>query len=124
MSVRRFLLSLVVAVQFAGAPSFGQKTRFKVLAFYSENTEPDHVQFAQDAAKFLSGRAASEHFTFDATTNWEDSNDERLKRYQLVIWLNQSPQKTEQRSAFERYIQGGGAWLGFHAAGYNDKDTN
>lgn len=124
MSVRRFLLSLVVAVQFAGAPLFGQQTRFKVLAFYSENTEPDHVQFAQGAVKFLSGRAASEHFTFDATTKWEDLNDERLKRYQLVIWLNQSPKKTEQRSAFERYIQGGGAWLGFHAAGYNDKDTN
>jgi len=51
-------------------------------------------------------------------------NDERLQACQLVIWLNESPTKAEQRSAFERYINHGGAWLGFHFAGYNDKDTN
>src|SRR5262249_25253974 len=82
------------------------------------------VQFAQDAVKFLSELAAREHFTLETTTRWEDLNDERLKPCQLVIWLNQSPTKAEQRSAFERYMQHGGAWLGFHAAGYNDKDTN
>ena len=101
-----------------------QQPRFKALAFYSENTEPDHVQFALDAVKFLSACSAREHFTFDTTTKWEDLNDERLKSYQLIIWLNESPAKVEQRSAFERYIQRGGAWLGFHAAAYNDKDTN
>jgi len=47
-----------------------------------------------------------------------------LKTCQLVIWLNESPTKAGQRSAFERYIQRGGAWLGFHAAAYNDKDTD
>jgi uncharacterized protein len=101
-----------------------QQTRFKALAFYSQNTEPDHVQFAIDAVKFLGAYAAREHFTFDTTTKWEDLNDERLKSYQLIIWLNESPTKTEQRNAFERYVEHGGAWLGFHAAGYNDKDTN
>ena len=124
MRLRRFLLCLFVAVQFADTSSFAQQTRFKVLAFYSENAEPDHVRFAQDAVKFLTERAANEHFTVDATTNWRDLNDERLKGYQLVIWLNESPTNTEQRNAFERYIKDGGAWLGFHAAGYNDKDTN
>ena len=74
--------------------------------------------------KFLSTCAAKERFTIDATTRWDDLNDERLKDYQLVIWLNELPATAEQRSAFERYIQHGGAWLGFHAAAYNDKDTN
>lgn len=123
MSVRRFLLFLCLSMQFAAA-SLGQQSRFRVLAFYSGTTEPDHVQFAQDAVKFLSGRAASEHFTFDATSKWDDLNDERLKSYQLVIWLNESPSKAEQRNAFQRYIEQGGAWLGFHAAAYNDSDTN
>jgi uncharacterized protein len=124
MTFRRSLLFVLTVVPCFGALSFGQESRFKVLAFYSRNAEPDHVRFAQDAIKFLNERAASEHFTFDVTTRWEDLNDERLKTYQLVIWLNESPRGGDQRHAFERYIERGGAWLGFHAAGYNDKDTN
>jgi len=124
MTMRRFLPSLLIAIQFAAAPSFGQQPRFKILAFYSDKTEPDHVQFANEAVKFLSEHAAREHFTFEATTRWEDLNDERLKDYQLIVWLNESPTNPAQRSAFERYMRSGGAWLGFHAAAYNDNDTN
>jgi uncharacterized protein len=124
MRIQRFLLFVLLAMQCLAGAAFAQQTRFKAIAFYSDNTEGDHVQFAQDAIKFLNASAAKEHFTLDATTKWEDLNDERLKSYQLVIWLNESPTKIEQRSAFERYMQRGGAWLGFHAAAYNDKDTN
>ena len=120
----RSILFLLLAIQFAGGRSFGQQTLFKVLAFYSATTEPDHVRFAENAVRFLTERAEREHFTFDVTTRWEDLNDERLKTYQLVIWLNESPSDLKSRNAFERFMQGGGAWLGFHAAGYNDKDTN
>jgi YVTN family beta-propeller protein len=123
MNARRFLLFLLLASHLAGS-LFAQPSGSKVLAFYSATAEPDHVQFAQDALKFLNERAVSEHFTFEATTKWEDLNDENLKTVQLVVWLNESPTNPEQRHAFERYMQLGGAWLGFHAAGYNDKDTN
>lgn len=122
MTVWRLFLSLLI-VLLVRSSTFAQQTRFSVLAFYSESTEPDHVQFAQQAVKFLRERAAAEHFSFEATTKWQDLNDERLKTCQLVIWLNESPTKAEQRSVFERYIEHGGAWLGFHAAAYNDKNT-
>jgi len=124
MTFRQLLLFLMIAIPFTSSHTVAQQTGFKVLAFYSDKTEPDHVQFAQQAVKFLGERAASEHFTFEATTDWQDLNDERLQAVQLVIWLNESPTKTEQRSAFERYLRRGGAWLGFHAAAYNDKSTN
>ncbi len=123
MSVRRFLVVLLLATQVVSA-ALAQQSRFKVLAFYSGTAEADHVQFAQDALKFLQERAVSEHFTFEATTKWQDLNDENLKTCQLIIWLNESPTQPEQRRAFERYMEHGGAWLGFHAAGYNDQDTN
>lgn len=123
MSARRFVLLLLISITSASAASIAQQSRFRVLAFYSDTTEPDHVQFAKDAVKYLTEHAVSEHFTFDATSKWEDLNDERLKGYQLVIWLNEAPAKAEQRSAFERYMQDGGAWIGFHGAAYNDKDT-
>jgi YVTN family beta-propeller protein len=117
-------LMLLFAVQFAAAPAFGQQPRFRALAFYTTSGEPDHIQFAQDAIKFFGERAAKENFVFESTTRWEDLNDDRLKGYQLVIWLNESPAQPEQRAAFERFMQHGGAWLGFHVSGYNDKDTH
>jgi len=120
----RILLLAFIAFHLSTGAAFAQQSRFKALAFYSETTEPDHVQFALDAVKFLGNCAAKEQFTLEATTRWEDLTDERLKDYQLVIWLNESPARPEQRSAFERYMQHGGAWLGFHGAAYNDKDTN
>jgi YVTN family beta-propeller protein len=123
MKLRRVFLLLCFAIQSA-VSAVGQQPRFKVLAFYSDKTELDHIQFAQDAVKFLTERASAEHFTFEATTHWEDLNDNHLRGYQLVIWLNESPPQAEQRSAFERYMQHGGAWLGFHASAYNDRDTN
>jgi type 1 glutamine amidotransferase len=48
----------------------------------------------------------------------------KLAGYQLVLWLNDSPHTQAQRAAFQDYMNHGGAWLGFHASGYNDKDTN
>src|SRR5579872_1678928 len=116
-------LLLSLAVLFSSKASLAQ-TRFRVLAFYSANAEPDHVQFAEGAVKFFSSIAARDNFLFESTTNWADLNAANLKKYQVVVWLNESPSDPEQRRAFEQYMEGGGAWLGFHAAGYNDKDTN
>jgi YVTN family beta-propeller protein len=121
------LLSLVLVGAIGAqtsSPKLGLKPQFKVIAFYSPNAEPDHVEFAEGALKFFSALAAGTNFTFDSTTDWANMNDPYLKKYQVVIWLNESPSGAEQRLAFQRYIEGGGAWLGFHAAGYNDKDTN
>src|ERR1700728_444170 len=105
-------------------PKLGQKAQFQVIAFYSASAEPDHVQFAEDALKFFSALAARDDFTFDSTDDWANLNASYLKKYQVVIWLNEAPTNAEQRLAFQQYIETGGAWLGFHAAGYNDKDTN
>jgi YVTN family beta-propeller protein len=118
-----FLL-LFLAVLCSAIPGGAQQPRFKMLAFYSTSVEPDHVQFAEAALKFFAARAASDNFIFDSTTDWGRLNDEYLKAYQVVVWLNDSPTNGEQRRSFQRYIETGGAWLGFHVSGYNDKDTN
>jgi uncharacterized protein len=120
-SVLPFLLSVLLC---SPIPSGAQPPRFKVLAFYSTSVEPDHVQFAEAALKFFAARAASDNFEFDSTTDWQRMNDAYLKAYQVVVWLNDSPTSAEQRRSFQRYMENGGAWLGFHVSGYNDKDTN
>lgn len=118
------LLSIpLVTILFFAPPPTDPSPRFHALVFYSMQVERDHALFAQDALKFLSSIAAKGHFALDTTTNWDDLNEDRLKKYQLIAWLNESPSKPEQRLAFQQYMEHGGAWLGFHASGYNDKDT-
>ncbi|HEY9000242.1 MAG TPA: ThuA domain-containing protein [Mucilaginibacter sp.] len=101
-----------------------QAPRFRALALYSTNVEADHVDFAYDAIKFYNKLAAEKGFVMDTTSNWEKLNDDNLKNYQLVIWLNEFPHNEAERRSFEKFMSNGGAWLGFHVSGYNDKDTH
>jgi len=116
------LFCLLIAIVFCTAV-FAQSSKFKMLALYTTTVESDHVDFANDAIKYFTDLAAKDGFAFEATTNWKDLNDDNLKNYQLIIWLNDFPQNEEQRAAFVKYMDNGGAWIGFHVAGYNDKYT-
>lgn len=97
--------------------------RYRVLAFYSNTVETDHVDFAYDAIRFYADFAKRKSFAFDTTSNWENCS-EALKNYQVVIWLNDFPHSEGQRIAFQDYMEKGGAWLGFHVSGYNDRTTH
>ena len=118
------VLAFLSAILLLPTATLAQQSHFRVLAFYSPTAELDHVQFAESALKFFASAAAKDNFTFDSTTDWADLNAANLKKYQIIVWLTDSPTKAEQRSAFQQYMQAGGSWLGFHAAGYNDQDTN
>ena len=101
-----------------------QEKQFKVIAFYSTTVESDHVDFANDAIRFFKDVGAHENFVFDTTTNWQNLNENFLKTYQVITWLNDFPQNDVQRKAFEDYMEHKrGAWLGFHVAAYNDSYT-
>ena len=113
----------LVALLLSAQMVMGQSPRFRTLVFYSTTVEGDHVQFAKDALAFFSSIAVKDQFEFIETRNWADLNESNLKKYQLVVWLNDSPRNPEQRLAFQRYMEGGGAWLAFHASGYNDENT-
>ncbi len=113
-------LCFLVAVVFVVASAFGQNQPLHVLAFYSTHVEQDHVDFAMQAIPFFQAMAKQDHFDFKATTNWDDMNPTVLQRYQVVLWLDDAPSTPAQRAAFENYMEHGGAWLGFHIAGYMD----
>ena len=117
------LAALALAFVLAARPSTGRPPRFRALVFYSTTVEGDHVQFANDALAFFARIASKDQFDFDRTTDWDDLNESNLAKYQLVVWLNDSPRLPTQRAAFQQYMEHGGAWLGFHAAGYNDEST-
>jgi type 1 glutamine amidotransferase len=121
-------ISILAAIFCAALPLHAQQQEKPatkhVLAFYSTTVEKDHVMFAEDALKFYAQVAARDHFTFDSTTNWDDLNATRLAHVDLVLWLDDAPHTEAQRRAFESYMEHGGGWFGFHAAGYNDESTH
>jgi type 1 glutamine amidotransferase len=114
-----FGIALSVVLAPAG---FSQPAPARVLAFWSANVESDHAEFAREALEFYA-RTAAGHYQFESTTNWDDLKARRLDGEQVVLWLNDSPHSAAQRAAFESYMEKGGAWIGFHAAGYNDGGT-
>jgi len=125
MKKRIFLLSAMllcctVAV-WAQAPRY---PRFKVLAFYSTKVERAHVEFANDAIRFFKGLTIGNGFVFDTTSYMSDLNADKIKDYQLLMMINDFPHSAAQRVAFEKYMEQGGGWLGFHVAAYNDRSTN
>ncbi len=101
-----------------------QQPTFKALAFYSTNVEPDHVRTGNEGLAFFHELAEKDNFVFDTTTDWDKLNDNDLKPYQVILWVNDFPHTAAQRAAFERYTEHGGGWLGLHIAGYNDASTN
>ena len=87
-----FIASLIIVSFNTSA----QKPIFKALAFYSTNVERDHVQFANDIVPFYQQLAKEKNFVFDTTTKWSKLNDDTLKNYQLVVWVNEFAQNEEQ----------------------------
>jgi type 1 glutamine amidotransferase len=119
----RFALKMLLAVMAVSLCAHAQHPAFRVLAFYSETVEHDHVDFAHQAIEFYTAAAKRGHYEFQPTVNWDDMNPAKLSGYQLVVWLDDFPHTPQQRTAFEQYMEHGGGWLGFHIAAYNDKGT-
>src|SRR5215471_2911762 len=99
--------------------AFAQKTlKFKVIAFYTERNDLAHISFVHEANIWFPKMAAKYHFSYDSTNNWNNLNDSFLARYQVVIFLDTRADSLPQRIAFEKYMKNGGAWMGFHFAGF------
>jgi cytochrome c len=64
------------------------------------------------------------HFMVDTTENASAFNEQNLKRYDAVIFLNTTGDvlNPEQQNNFERFIQAGGGYVGIHAAADTEYD--
>ncbi len=102
---------------------YAKAPRFKALMLYTQTAEPAHVDFANQTREFFHKLSYGEGFLIDYTTSLDDYPYEKLKEYQVIIMVNELPNTPKQRADFERYMEEGGGWMGFHASGYNDKDT-
>jgi uncharacterized protein len=107
------LALLLLAVQAADAPP-----TFNVIAFFTGKEDPAHISFLHEAWQWFPMMAAKYNFRFDTTSNWNTLNADQLARYQVVVFLDTRPEDPAQRAAFQTYMEHGGAWMGFHFAGF------
>ena len=100
----------------------GNRPRFRALFIWDPSAEPAHVEFDRQALRFFHKLSYGEGFLYDTRTDCPDHID-TLRQYDVVVMLNALPHGDRQRRAFELYMEEGGGWLGFHATGYNDRNT-
>jgi type 1 glutamine amidotransferase len=105
------------------AGNYASKPRFKALVYYSEHVEDAHVKFARQAVEFFRKLNYGNGFILETATDLSSYSLERLMEYDVVVMLNDAPHGAAQREAFEKYMENGGGWMGFHAAAYNDRNT-
>jgi len=117
-------VAMLLACTSIAHAQYATHPRFNVLAFFSTEVEGDHVAFCFDAIKYFQELTSGQGFILDTTSNLTDYNYEKLKNYHLVIMFSDYPQDASQRAAFQKYMENGGGWMGFHSAGYNDRNTN
>jgi len=92
--------------------------KFKVITFYTAKNDQAHISFVHEANKWFPKIAAEYNFTYDSTSDWSNLNTQFLSQYQVVIFLDTRPDSLPQRMAFEKYMENGGAWMGFHFAAF------
>jgi len=114
----RLLIFCIFLLSAGGIFAQIQKPQFNVIAFYNGNIEEAHASFVREANKWFSQEAAQYNFIYDSTDHWENLNDVFLSKYQVVLFLDSRPEDPAQRAAFQKYMENGGAWMGFHFAGF------
>jgi len=100
--------------------AFGASSRpaFRVVAFFTAKKDDAHISFVNEAVRWFPRMATKYNFAFDTTSDWRNLNTQYLANYQVVIFLDTRPEDSAQRVAFQSYMEHGGAWMGFHFAGF------
>ncbi|ASZ14937.1 ThuA domain-containing protein [Chitinophaga pendula] len=113
---RMTLLGVLFVLAFF--PCFAQTVPFKVIAFYTGRHDRAHISFVHEANRWFPRMAREHAFVYDSTADWSKMNKEFLSQYQVVVFLDTRPETADQRAAFEAYMEGGGAWMGFHFSAF------
>lgn len=124
-TAKKSILMVLFLVCFTGfSQQKKEKPKFKVIAFYTAKNDQAHISFVHEANKRFPKIAQENHFVYDSTDNWNNLNAKFLANYQVVLFLDTRSETQEQRKAFEKYMKGGGGFIGFHFSAFalNDSD--
>jgi cytochrome c len=110
LPVTLLVLGTTWSAQPATAPSFAVLVFTKTTGFHHDSIT--------DGIAALAALGEAHGFAIDATEDAGRFTDATLGRYRVVIFLNTTGDVlgADQKSAFERYIHGGGGFVGIHSA--------
>jgi hypothetical protein len=114
----KYALFIILLCTISCADAQKNKQSFKVIAFYTAKEDQAHISFVHEANRWFPEMAKRYHFVYDSTNNWDNLNATFLSGYQVVLFLDTRPELPAQRDAFKKYMENGGAWMGFHFAGF------
>ncbi|WP_343617706.1 ThuA domain-containing protein [Flavobacterium sp.] len=118
-AAKKSILLILFLVFFSGfSQDKKEKTKFKVIAFYTAKNDQAHISFVHEANKWFPKEAEKNHFVYDSTDNWNNLNAKFLANYQVVLFLDTRPETQEQREAFQEYMENGGGFIGFHFSAF------
>ncbi|MZD06569.1 sugar-binding protein, partial [Streptomyces sp. SID5785] len=122
------LLALIGAsLGLGGTQARAADAGFRVLVFSKvTNFAHDSIPAGIEAVRKL---GAENGFEVEATDDAGAFTDENLSRFQAIVFnnTNSTPEKgdlldADQRAALQKYVRGGGGWVGLHAASASERD--
>jgi len=112
-----FRIAFVFLLLFSGV-FCTQAQKFSVIGFYTARLDAAHISFVHEANTWFYEQSRKFNFRYDSTNDWNNLNATFLERYDVVIFLDTRPDSAAPRKAFREYMDKGGAWMGFHFAGF------
>ena len=118
MLVRRLLPVAAVIGCCSVLSGQSREPAFSVIAFFTARNDQAHISFVHEAVRWFPEMAAQYDFRFDTTSDWHNLDSAFLSHYDVVVFLDTRPEDSVERAAFQSYMEHGGAWMGFHFAGF------
>lgn len=115
-TARTLLALLLFAIWLAGARS---EAADQCILVYQRNGKGFVHDNLAASAQALREVAAELKIACDVSTNAAVFSDDNLRRYHAIVFANSNNEAFEsdaQRHAFQRYLQGGGAFMGIHSS--------
>lgn len=110
------VLAILLAIIAAAAYFMLKPAEKKVLIF--SKTEAFRHESIESGIEAIKKLGVANDFTVVATENAEDFNENNLKDFMAVVFLNTTGNVLDQvqQSQMERFIQAGGGYVGIHSA--------
>lgn len=115
--IRHLLFVLLLLISQSGQAQKSMNS-FRVIAFFTGRNDQAHISYVGEAHQWFSKMSREHNFVYDTTSNWNNMNQDFLSKYRVILFLDTRPEVPAQREAFQQYMEHGGAWMGFHFAGF------
>lgn len=115
--MKKYLLLLLVTLSLFQLSLVIKKSAKPLVLVFSKTMGFHHASIPKGIEAIIN-LGKENGFNVDTTTNSDKFNEDSLKKYAAVIFLNTTGDVLDERqqAAFERFIQAGGGFVGVHAA--------